>query len=96
MDLIKKIQEAYPNQNFVFAAATMLKTPEEIRQFYQEYVAHLKEYGSDKVKSHPELTAKANLSVVMGHCNVGTVALWKSVLPDLTDNPLLAITKGYM
>ena len=96
MNLIERIQEEHPNKNLVYAAPSVLKTRGEIEQFYQEYVAHLKEYGSDEVKSHPDLTAKANISLVIGHCDTETASLWKQAIPELTDNPLLAMTKGYM
>jgi len=83
-DLLERLEKASPGRNFVFTAIETLKTPTEIKQFYQEYVDYLRQHGaSEDIRANPEAVANDNIGYVLGYYNKETADKWFKVLPNV-------------
>jgi hypothetical protein len=83
-DLIKKLERANPNRNLLFNAIETLKTPEEMRTFYREYVEYMRLNGNnEEIKANAERVAKENIGYVIGYYNEETGNRWMKALPEV-------------
>jgi len=83
--IIEKLKKLKPGENFLFIAIQVLKAPEEIKMFYQEYVEYLRQYGdSEEIRANPETVANKNIGYVIGYYNKVTAGRWFDVLPDIS------------
>ena len=85
MSLIQKLEEAKPKRNVVFTAVETLTDPKQMRQFYDEYVAHLKQHGdSDQVRQNPESVANSNIGYIVGYYDKETADRWMQAIPSVS------------
>jgi len=82
--LLERLEKASPGRNFVFTAIETLKTPTEIKQFYQEYVDYLRQHGaSEEIRANPEAVANDNIRYLLERNNKETANRWFKVLPNV-------------
>jgi len=85
MSLMEKLQEAKPDRNVVFTAVERLTDPTEMKQFYQEYVAYLRQHGdSEKVRANPESVANENIGYIVGYYDRETAERWMNTIPSVS------------
>ena len=80
LTLVQRLQNKEPDRNVVFTAIEQLKTPEEIKEFYQEYIEWLK---TNTELSDPEKVAKENIGYVIGYYSQETANTWMKTLEDI-------------
>ena len=86
MALIEKLRENNSN-DLVFIAIDTLERPEEIKQFYQEYVEYLREHGRTKAtRLRPESAANFDIELGFIKSRVGYAIynMWLDTLPQVT------------
>jgi hypothetical protein len=84
MRIIEHLKGKSPGRNIVFIAIEELKTPEEIKEFYEEYVELLRTQGdTEYVRENPEKVADENIGYVLGYYNQQTAELWMETLPSV-------------
>ena len=85
MSLMEKLQEAKSDRNVVFTAVEQLTDPTEMKQFYQEYVAHLRQNGdSAEVRANPESVANSNIGYIVGYYDKETADRWMNTIPSVS------------
>ncbi len=83
MSLIEKLKEEEPKQDILCTAMQSLTNPKDIKQFYQEYVAHLKQNGdSEYVRKNPESVANGNIGFAVADFDEKTADRWMKVIPS--------------
>lgn len=75
--MIEKFQKTHIGKNVLHTALEEIKTPEEVKQFYDEYVEMTKEMI---LSGDPDKTAKDNIKMVLPQFDAATQELWKVVL----------------
>ena len=85
MGLIERLQEKAPKRNLVFTAIEELNHPDQIRQFYQEYIFWLWDNTKDKsIKQNPEQVANSNIGYILGYYDKEITERWMRVLPKVS------------
>ena len=85
MSLLEKLEKTNPKRNVVFTAVETLTDPTEMKQFYSEYVAHLKENGdSEEVRQDPESVANSNIGYIVRYYNRETADRWMNTIPSVS------------
>jgi len=86
-NLIQRLLKVNPKRNIVFIAIEELKTPEQIRTFYKEYVEYLRKEGDEEVRNNAEEIANKNTGYVIVYVIVyygeEISEKWKSILEQI-------------
>jgi len=86
--LLERLREEEPKLNVLFAALKLLKDPQEIKQFYQEYIGFLGQSEDPEVRKNPKTTADSNIGYALGYLTQETANRWFKTLPDVS-HPIL-------
>ena len=85
MNLMEKLKRAEPEYNVVFTAVKKLTDPTEMKQFYQEYVAHLRQNDSSaEVRANPESVANRNIGYIVGYYDKETADRWMNTISSVS------------
>lgn len=84
MSLIKELQDKKPDREVVFTAIENLTDKKQIKQFYSEYVAYLKQrIEREHIEKSPEIVADENIGYVLGYYDKKTADEWMETLPSV-------------
>lgn len=86
MGLIEKLKEEKPGRNYVFTAIETLTDPQEIKQFYSEYIVELKKETKAPCdpKDDPKTVANSNIGYIVGYYDKATADRWMKTLSDVS------------
>ena len=79
-NLLQELQAKNPDRNVAFTAIEEIKDPEQMKQFFQQYVAWLKEASQE----NPEDVAKQNIGYIVAYYDKETADRWMKVLLDVS------------
>lgn len=75
MRIIDKLQRLNPARNVAFIAIETLVEPQEVRQFFNEYVEVFREKYGDQA----EAVAQSNIGYIVGYYNEETANRWRDI-----------------
>tara|TARA_Y100000310_G_scaffold329076_1_gene398293 strand:+ start:2872 stop:3261 length:390 start_codon:yes stop_codon:yes gene_type:complete len=71
--------------HYVLAAVDILTEPEEIAQFYREYVENIRTHGQAERRGNPEQGAREDIAYQLGHYGSEKATLWHEAIPGLRE-----------
>lgn len=93
MGLVEKLQEKDPKRNVVFIAIENIDEPEQMREFYKDYVRYLTEHEDDLEGLSPESVARDNVGYVVVYYGKETTDKWMDAVEGLR-HPVFGSKEG--